>query len=234
MSVYLCFVGLVLAADTPNFPKDKELRCTACEVITSYLDHVLNQVDASKTYTIDSSHNNPKKVKNNQIGLKMSETRLTEVLDTLCESMPERQALAWHNKKWKFIFDEDADEGLAKDKYTATKMFKYIVDKHLKRICHRLLSDHEADIVDYLFGNYADDLNLRNKICHKIAGYCPKTSPRKLNPNRKIASTLTARPKSAVPPGTEITEKLQQEIAEEKQQIQKKAKAETSRKKNEL
>lgn len=169
----MCVVlfALVEATLIP-IPGDRVVRCDACEITIDFLEHVLNKVDAKKTIQVGSLHT---KGDRRRVKLKMSETRVTEILESLCEDLPERHALARHSKTfdWHFLFDEDADDGLDKDIYKKHMMFKYVVNKIINRICHRLLSDHEEDIVDFLFDNYAKDLDMRNKICHKISRYCP-------------------------------------------------------------
>lgn len=188
---FVIFVLFLPAALCLKFPKDKAIRCQACEITVAFLDHVLDQVDPKKMIQV-GSRNNADRSKRKFVPLKMSETRVTEVLESLCEDLPERDALAYHAKdgKWKFLFNEDAEKGVDEEVYTYNKMFKHVVHKHLKRFCFRLLSDYEGEILEYLFDNNAEDLDLRNKICYKMSGYCKKSKKRtskkhKIFPNVK-------------------------------------------------
>uniref|UniRef100_A0A3P9CEE9 Canopy FGF signaling regulator 1 n=1 Tax=Maylandia zebra TaxID=106582 RepID=A0A3P9CEE9_9CICH len=68
--------------------RDKVLYCSACKAIVDELNHSISQVDPKKTINVGSFRLNPDgTMKDKKVPFARSETHLSELLDSVCNSM---------------------------------------------------------------------------------------------------------------------------------------------------
>mmetsp|Transcript_15590 Transcript_15590/g.30609 ORF Transcript_15590/g.30609 Transcript_15590/m.30609 type:complete len:223 (-) Transcript_15590:177-845(-) len=170
--------------------KDKELKCSACEVTVRAILKELDNVDPKATLQVGgrvgkiddkSGRIDSRKF----VKLARSETRLHEIFEDLCNHDKFNRFRATVLTKppapyWKFVGEKESQKT---DKYA--KVFTSDVLPQLKRLCSKLLDEYEDDLIAYLYDNYSENLDLRNKACHKIAKWCETSKvpkPKKVKP----------------------------------------------------
>lgn len=164
---FLCFLSLGQLC-TSQIPHNKELRCAACESTIEYLETELNKLDPKSKIQVGGrlDVDNRRKF----VSESRSETKLTEILEDICNNLPQKTSFVQtkKSKEWRFVTDEQV-----KNTGRWAKSFSLHAMQKLKQLCYTLIEENEEAIVAYLFNNHAENLDLRNKVCFEMAHVCP-------------------------------------------------------------
>jgi len=146
-------------------PKD-DLFCSACEIFTEKLAIKLNEADPKSTIKIGHRMQPNSPGAGKYIKYARSETRIVEILDDLCASLEGFNAVSEDTDGRKKFVNTNGGGPINNIKMVGGEL------DQVRNVCYQILEEHDESITNFLYDNYAEDLQLRKKICRQMAKTC--------------------------------------------------------------